>query len=111
MNKEKKSTVYQNQEEGMKKRKRSDSLEITKEKENKILKKRNETPKEEEEKIEYTDLEIEMRKRGLPIHFDTTKDKHVEKSDCYGYKIEKIRKWKQFMHKGKRKPAGEGDNN
>eukprot|EP01080_Neovahlkampfia_damariscottae_P008527 gene8527-351_t len=91
------------EDEGIKKRKRSDSLEEIKERDKKLLKKTNE--KVQEEKREYTEIEIEMMNRGLPVDFDTTKEKHVEGSDCYGCKIMKVRKWRQFMHKGKRKPT------
>jgi hypothetical protein len=56
---------------------------------------------------ELTEMDKILQSYGLPISFDSTKEKHVEGSDCYGVKIERTRKWRQYMHKGKRKTEEE----
>jgi hypothetical protein len=83
-------------EEG-KKRKRSTNEPIT-----------EETREKKNIKIEeLTEMDKILQRYGLPIQFDSTKEKHVEGSDCFGVNIERTRKWRQYMHKGKRKTEEE----
>jgi hypothetical protein len=89
-------------EEGKKRKRSTSETEDTREKK---------SMKIEEE---LTEMDKILQSYGLPISFDSTKEKHVEGSDCYGVKMAiSLRKIDQSDHEfscfyGKDKGKGKG---